>query len=80
MSATLAEHNATDPPWRYCLRDESAATAVEYALLGALAAVIGLAGLSLFGEAATELLADVARKILAAINPPSPATNPPSPE
>lgn len=50
------------------LEDEQGAAAIEYGLIGALASVAGITGLSLAGSSLDALLNDVANAML----PPSP--------
>lgn len=50
------------------LEDEQGAAAIEYGLIGALASVAGITGLSLAGSSLNELMTEVANAML----PPSP--------
>ena len=53
-------------PWKL-LRDDRGVTAIEYALLGALIAIVILASVVAVGSGVRSLYEDIAQKIAAAI-------------
>lgn len=53
-------------PWKW-LRDDRGVTAIEYALLGALIAIVILASVVAVGSGVRSLYEDIAQKIAAAI-------------
>ena len=51
------------------LADRAAAVAIEYALLGSVMALVAIASVTLFGDAATGLLAWVSGQLVSAMPP-----------
>ncbi len=62
--------HATDPPPTTLAGDRAAAVAIEYALLGALVAILAITGMLAFGEAANGLWNNIGVRIGGALSGP----------